>query len=135
LIWHTIFDPPGQHALQVELTWNNASGAETWCRGPAIAVTTSNLCQFSFDSSTYDVDVGARFHARLPEKSGNFSIECVTTNGAHLATLAGSTSNGEFNVVWNLMDDHGQRLHGETFNSVVHITLPDSGHEQTLRGP
>ena len=135
LVWHTIFDPPGQHALQVELTWNNASGAETWCRGPAVAVTTSNLCQFSYDSSTYDVELGSRFHARLPEKNATYSIECATTNGAHLATLSGSTSNGEFNAVWNLVDDHGQRLHGETFNSIVHLTFPDSGRTQTLRGP
>ena len=135
LIWHTIFDPPGQHALQVELTWNNASGAETWCRGPAIAVTTSNLCQFSYDSSTYDTELGARFHARLLEKSGSFSIECLTTNGAHLTRLNGNTTNGEFNLVWNLVDDHGHRLQGETFNSIVHITLPDSGRTQTLRGP
>lgn len=135
LVWHTIFDPPGEHALQVELTWYNTSGAETWCRGPAISVTTSNLCQFSFDSSTYDVDLGARFHARLPEKNGLYSIECVTTNGEHLKTLNGSTSNGEFNVVWNLVDDHGHRLTGETFNSIVHITLPDSGRTQTLKGP
>jgi hypothetical protein len=75
------------------------------------------------------------FHARLPEKNGIFSIECVTTNGAHLKTLSGSTTNGEFNVVWNLKDDHGHRLNGETFNSIVHLTLPDSGRTQTLRGP
>ncbi|MFZ0827978.1 MAG: hypothetical protein WAO02_11200 [Verrucomicrobiia bacterium] len=135
LVWHTIYDPPGQHALQVELTWYNANGAETWCRGPAISVVTSNLCQFSLDSSTYDIELGATFHARLPEKKGSYSIECVTTNGAHLATLAGSTSNGEFNVVWNLVDDHGHRLNGETFNSIVRITLPDSGRSQTLKGP
>ena len=135
LVWHTIFDPPGQHALQVELTWHDAKGAETWCRGPAIAITTSNLCQFSLDSSTYDVDLGATFHARLPEKNGSYVIECVTTNGTHLATLTGSTTNGEFKIVWNLGDDHGHRLIGETFNSIVHITLPDSGRTQTLRGP
>ena len=135
LVWHTIFDPPGQHALQVELTWDNASGAETWCRGPAISIVTTNFCQFSYDSSTYDAELGARFHARLPEANGLYSIECLTTNGAHLATLTGSTSNGEFNVVWNLVDDHGHRLTGETFNSVVHITLPDSGRTQTMKGP
>jgi hypothetical protein len=135
LVWHTIFDPPGRHALQVEMTWYNDQGAETWCRGPAIAVTTSNLCQFGVDSSVYDVDLGARFHARLPEKNANFSLTCLTTNGAHLKTLTGSTSNGEFNVVWNLVNDQGNRLHGETFNSLVQITLPDSGRSQTLRGP
>ena len=103
--------------------------------GRPVAVTTSNLCQFSLDCVNHDVDVGARFHARLPEKNGSYSIECVTTNGAHLTTLTGTTTNGEFNVVWNLVDDHGHRLNGETFNTIVHITLPDSGRSQTLRGP
>jgi hypothetical protein len=135
LTWHTIFDPPGAHAIQVVLGWVSEKGGIFIGKGEAIPITTSNLCQFSFDSSTYDVDLGARFHARLPETNGIYSIECVTTNGEHLKTLTGSTSNGEFNVVWNLVDDHGHRLTGETFNSIVHITLPDSGRTQTLCGP
>jgi len=135
LVWHTIFDPAGPHAVQVEIFWTTGKGGYYMAVGRAIPVTTTNLCQFSFDSSTYDVELGSRFHARLPEKNGIFSIECVTTNGAHLATLSGSTTNGEFNVVWNLVDDHGHRLNGETFNSIVHLTLPDSGRTQTLRGP
>jgi hypothetical protein len=135
LVWHTIYDPPGQHALQVELTWDNAHGAETWCRGPAISVVTSNLCQFSLDSANYDVELGATFHARLPEANGLYTIDCVSTTGEHLKTLSGSTTNGEFKKIWNLVDDHSHRLNGETFNSIVHITLPDSGRTQTLKGP
>ncbi len=135
LVWHTIYDPPGPHAVQVQLFWNSDKGGFLACRSPAIPITTSNLCQFSLASSTYDVGRGATFHARLPEKNGRYSIECVTTNGQHLKTLSGSATNGEYNVVWNLVDDHGNRLHGETFNSIVHITLPDSGRTQTLRGP
>ncbi len=135
LIWHTIFDPPGPHALQAQLYWLNGHGGDFIAKGPAIPATTSNLCQFSFDSSTYDIELGATFHARLPEKNGLYSIECVTTNGEHLNTLTGSTTNGEFKIIWNLVDDHSHRLTGETFNSIVHITLPDSGRTQTLRGP
>jgi hypothetical protein len=135
LIWHTIYDPPGPHALQVEWTFTDPNSAESWGRGPALSITTSNLCQFSIDSAIYDVDRGATFHARLPETNGLYTIECVSTNGEHLKTLTGSTTNGEFKTIWNLVDDHGSRLHGETFNSVVHITLPDSGRTQTLRGP
>ncbi|MGO8838275.1 MAG: hypothetical protein ACLQAH_12730 [Limisphaerales bacterium] len=135
VIWHAIYDPPGAHAVQAYLVLNNPRGETLYMWGRPIAVTTSNLCQFSLDCVNYDVNAGARFHARLPERNGNFSIECVTTNGAHLTTLTGSTTNGEFNVVWNLVDDHGHRLNGETFNSIVHITLPDSGRSQTLRGP
>jgi len=135
VVWHAIFDPPGRHAVQVYVVLEDKREGRLYMSGPPVAVTTSNLCQFSLDCVNYDADVGARFHARLPEKNGNFSIECVTTNGAHLTTLTGSTTNGEFNVVWNLVDDHGQRLHGETFNTIVHITLPDSGRTQTLKGP
>lgn len=135
LVWHTIFDPPGKHALQVEWTYLDTNGAEFYGRGPAIAVTTSNFCQFSVDCATYNPDRGAIFHARLPEKDGVYSIECVTTNGQHLKTLTGSTTNGEFNLVWNLVDDNSNRLTGETFNTIVHITLPDSGRSQTMRGP
>lgn len=135
VIWHAIYDPPGRHAVQAYLVLDNPHGEILYMWGRPIAVTTSNLCQFSLDCVNYDVDLGARFHARLPEKNGNFSIECVTTNGVHLTTLTGSTTNGEFKTIWNLVYDHGHRLNGETFNSIVHITLPDSGRTQTLRGP
>ena len=135
VIWHAIYDPPGAHAVQAYLVLDNPRGEILYLWGRPIAVTTSNLCQFSLDSSTYDTELGATFHARLPEKNGSYSIECVTTNGAHLTTLAGSTTNGEFKTVWNLVDDHGHRLNGESFNSIVHITLPDSGRSQTLKGP
>jgi len=105
-------------------------------RSPQIAaITTTNLCQFSLDSATYSVERGATFHARLPETNGLYTIECVTLNGEHLATLTGSTTNGEFKTIWNLEDTHGQRLTGETFNSIVYLTLPDSGRTQTLKGP
>jgi HEAT repeat protein len=135
LVWHTIFDPPGKHALQVEWTYVDTNGSESHGRGPAIPVATSNFCQFSLDCATYDILRGAIFHARLPEENGLYSIECVTTNGQHLKTLSGSTTNGEFNLLWNLVDDDGHRLAGESFNTIVHITLPDSERSQTLRGP
>jgi len=135
VVWHAIYDPPGPHAVQAYLALEDKREGTLYTIGPPAAVTTSNLCQFSLDCVNYDVDLGARFHARLPETNGLYSIECVTTNGEHLKTLNGSTSNGEFNVVWNLADDHGHRLTGETFNSIVHITLPDSARTQTLRGP
>jgi len=115
VIWHAIYDPPGAHAVQACLVLDEPHGEILYMWGRPIAVTTSNLCQFSLDSAIYDIEFGARFHARLPEKNGSYSIECVTTNGAHLTTLTGNTTNGEFNVVWNLVDAHGHRLAGETF--------------------
>jgi hypothetical protein len=114
---------------------NQPTLAQWAMTGPAQPFVISNLCQFSLSSATYDADLGARFHARLPEPNGSFSIECLTPNGEHLKTLSGRTTSGEFNVVWDLKADDGHRLTGETFNSTVQITLPDSGRTQTLRGP
>ena len=135
LIWSTIYESPGLHAVQAGLTVDELPSDRQDFYGPYLAHTVTNLCQFSLGSSTYDVKRGATFHARLPEANGNYSVECLTTNCVHLKTLSGSTTNGQFKSVWNLVDDHGHRLTGETFNSIVHLTLPDSGRTQTLRGP
>lgn len=135
LVWHTIYESPGKHALQAAFYLGQNEQDNPDVRGPFLPFTLNHLCQFSLGSANYDLELGARFHARLPEPRGVYSIECVTTNGVHLATLTGSTTNGEFDATWNLVDDHGHRLNGETFNSIVHITLPDSGRTQTLRGP
>ena len=135
LVWSTIYESPGLHAVQANLTVDELPSDKQDFYGPFLAHTLTNFCQFSLGSSTYDVERGATFHARLPEANGSYSIECLTTNGAHRKTLSGSTTNGEFKVVWDLVDDHGHRLTGETFNSIVHLTLPDSGRTQTLRGP
>jgi hypothetical protein len=135
LVWHTIYESPGKHALQAVFFLNRPEPDKPDAVGPFLPYVVSNLCQFSLGSTTYDVQRGAIFHARLPETNGLYTIECVSTNGEHLKTLTGSTTNGEFKVVWNLVDDHGHRLTGETFNSIVHITLPDSGRSQTPNGP
>jgi hypothetical protein len=135
LVWHTIYDPMGRHAVQLLLIVSSEQAGEFAGKGPAIAVTTSNLCQFSLESSVYDVERGEIFHGRLADPVGQYTIECLTTNGEHLATLSGSTTNGEFKVIWNLVDDHGHRLTGEPFNSILHLTLPESGRRQTMKGP
>jgi hypothetical protein len=135
LVWHTIYESFGKHALQATLYLNESGKDEPDVAGPFLQWDVTNLCQFSVSSATYDVDRGALFRGRLPESNGIYTIECVTTNGEHLKTLTGTTTNGQFKVVWDLVDDHGHRLGGETFNSIVHITLPDSGRIQTLRGP
>ncbi len=135
IVWHAIYEPIGPHAVQSYFVLDKPHGEILYMWGRPVAFTNSNLCQFSFDCANYDADQGAIFHARLPEKNGTFSIECVTTNGERLKTLTGSTTSGEFKVIWNLMADDGHRLTGETFNSVVTVSLPDSGRTQTLRGP
>lgn len=136
LVWHTIYESPGKHALQAAFFLKEHEESDKPdAVGPYLPFSVSNLCQFSLGSATFDTQRGAIFHARLPEMNGLYSIECVSTNGELLKTLAGNATNGEFKVVWNLVDDHGRRFNGETFNSMVHITLPGSGRSQTLKGP
>ena len=151
LIWHAIFDPPGLHALQACYATDTFAGVSipTYSSrrsampysmadsipGPPLAYVNSNLCQFSLSSATYDEERGAIFHCRLPEANGSYIIECTTTNGVHLKTLTGSTSNGMFKIIWDLVDDQGHRLGGETFSEVIKVSLPDSGRSQNVRGP
>lgn len=147
LVWSTIYESPGKHALQAGIFLNEQQQAirfsattgapepNTVTTGPPTLFTVTNLCQFSIGSAHFDPQIGAIFCARLPEDNGKYVAQLTTTNGTLLKTFTGSTTNGVFNFLWDLTDDHGQRLTDNYFNSVFHITLPDSGRSQTLRGP
>jgi hypothetical protein len=135
LVWSTIYESPGKHVLQAGLFINELSPNNQDIFGPLLPFTITNLCQFSLTSAYFDPRTGATLHAKLPERNGNYTIELNTTNGALLKTLTGSTSNGVIKAHWDLVDDHGRRFTNDTFNSVIHITLPDSGRSQTLKGP
>jgi hypothetical protein len=152
LMWSTIYESPGRHALQAGLSLNEqpqhfaiVAGAVSPARvantpsavitGPPAPFTITNLCQFSIGSAHFDPRVGAIFCAKLPEANGNYVAQLTSTNGNVLKTVTGSTTNGVFNFLWDLVDDHGHHLTDNYFNSVFHITLPDSGRAQVLRGP
>lgn len=135
LVWSTIYESPGKHALQAGLLVNEFSPSNQDISGPLLSFAITNLCQFSLSSTHFDPRTGATFHAKLPERNGKYTIELNTTNGALLKTLTGSTSNGVIKAHWDLIDGHGRRFTNDFFNSVFHITLPDSGRSQTLKGP
>lgn len=153
LVWSTLYESPGKHALQAGLFLNEppprssvVTGAEepatavpqgpfTVITGPPAPFTVTNLCQFSIGCAHFDPQIGAIFYARLPEANGNYVAQLTSTNGTVLKTFTGSTTSGVFNFLWDLTDDQGRRLTNDSFNSVFHITLPDSGRSQILRGP
>ena len=135
LAWSTIYECPGKHALTIGLTLNDLPPDKQDFGGPMLPFEVTNLCQFSLSSAHFDPETGSTWRARLPEKNASYIVECNTTNGAHLKTLTGSTANGIITVHWDLMDDHGRHLTDDFFNSVFHITLPDSDRTQTLNGP
>lgn len=135
LVWQTIYDSPGKHAMRVGLDLHGGVGANKNIVGPPLPFAVTNLCQFSITDNQFDPRLGASFHLKLPEANGRYVLKCVTTNGALLKTLAGETSDGIVTDHWDLIDEQGRRYSDNFFNSVWIITLPDSGRTQTLKGP
>jgi hypothetical protein len=132
LVWSTLYESPGKHALQAGLLLKESMSE---IDGSLMPFAITNLCQFSIACAQFDPQIGATFRAKLPEANGNYMAQLTTTNGTVLKTFTGSTTNGVFNFLWDLVDDHGRRCTDPSFNSVFHITLPDSGRSQVLRGP
>jgi hypothetical protein len=136
LVWNTIYESPGKHALQMGLALNEpAKRGEELFVGPVSPFVVSNLCQFSVSSAHFNREIGATLHAKLPEPNGAYTIELKSPAGALVKTFAGSTSNGVIKVFWDLTDDHGNKCTNDSYESVFHITLPDSGRSQTMKGP
>jgi hypothetical protein len=135
LVWSTIYETPGRHALLAALELKDKGRGDEALFGPTTAFVVTNLCQFTPESASFDPELGAKFYARLPESNATYEIELKSPAGERLRTFAGSTSNGVFEVHWDLMDDKGRRCTNESYDSVFHITLPDSRRSQTLKGP
>jgi hypothetical protein len=136
LVWNTTYEPPGQHALQAQLLYHEKANVwhELDIKGPVAPFYSSNVVQF-FEGNSMFTDKGASLYAKLPETNGIYSIELQTSEGKHLKTISGTTSNGVINVDWDLKDDQGNKYTGNTIKAVYNVTLPDSGRTQTLRGP
>jgi hypothetical protein len=135
LVWSTIYECPGKHALQAAVTLNDPPTEAADITGPLAPFVISNLCQFSLTSDHFDPETGTTFRVKLPEANGHYAIELNTTNGVRLKTITGSTTNGVIQEHWDLVDEHGAKFTGDSFDSVLHLTLPDSGRTQILRGP
>jgi hypothetical protein len=134
LAWHTIFETPGRHALQMGLGLESGNWHKL-VAGPIAVFEVTNLCQFSESSANFDSATGAWLFARLPEQKGDYSMEIFSLDGKRVKTITGTTRNGVIEVFWDLVGDDGKKLADQTFSTVFHIKLTDSGREQTLKGP
>jgi hypothetical protein len=67
LVWNTIYEAPGKHALQADLDLNGAQEPDTDISGPMIPFAVSNLCQFSLTSAHLEPEIGSTFRAKLGE--------------------------------------------------------------------
>src|SRR5262249_40212279 len=135
LVWSTVYEAAGKHALQAGLDLHETANPDQEIVGPLTSFVVTNLCQFSLASSRFLPEQGVTLRARLTETNGTYPLGIKSTAGNLLKTFAGSTSNGVIKVHWDLKDDHGKVCTNIEFDTVFHITLPDSGRTQMLRGP
>lgn len=133
LVWNTTYDPPGRHFIQAQLRYEEQEDSVE-VKGPLVPFVSSNLCQFDLFYSEFD-SKGAILYARLPESNGTYTIELKSPAGLHVRTFTGTTSNGVIKVPWDLTDELGKNYTNDSVNSIFHVTLPDSGRSQTLKGP
>ena len=135
LIWSTIYESHGKHALQMGLELSNPAKADKIIVGPVAPFTVSNLCQFSLSSAYFNPELGATLRAKLPESNGTYSVEITSPTGEHLKTITGTTSNGVIKVHWDLTDDRGRKCTNDAYGTFIRVTLPDSARSQALKGP
>jgi hypothetical protein len=135
LVLNTLFEAPGKHALLAELALDERTRQHQEVFGPFTPLVVSNLCQLSSTSATFDPNTGAILHLKLPEPRGTCIIEINSPSGERLKTLSGTTTNGIIKEHWNLIDDHGARFRGNAFDTLFHLTLPESGRSRTFKGP
>ena len=117
------------------LTLGMPASTNEFVDGPIAPFTVTNLCQFTLASAIFTPETGANFCARLPESNGTFRVEIKSPAGEGLMTITGSTSNGILTAHWDLLDDHGRPCTKDSYDSVFHIAMPNSGRSQILRGP
>ena len=143
LLWNTIYESPGKHALQIALELedsdqedsDDSAPPEPPTLGPFLPFEITNLCQFSRSSAYFNPAFGATLRARFPEPRAVYSVEMRSPGGELLRTISDSTSNGIATVHWDLTDEHGKRCTNEAFDSAFNIKLLDSGRSQALKGP
>lgn len=133
IAWSTLYECPGLHALQVWLELNEPDESGSEICGPLLRATVTNLCQFTPACAGYDPEVGAIFHAKLEDQNGRYVIDMTDTNGVHLKTISGTTTNGVVKERWNLFDERAIKFTNGAFNCIFDLTLPDSGRRQRLR--
>jgi len=133
LVWNTMYDPPGQHFLQVELVirrcpdpsrQGNYIEREIPLRGPLFSFLSTNTLQYFLHGDSY-FDYGAYFRVKLAQPVGAYALELTTPSGEHIHTISGTTTNGVVNVYWDLLYDGGKRYTNESFNSTWSVTFPD----------
>jgi hypothetical protein len=137
LNWNTLYEPPGQHLLQAQITLNMA-GDETVVvcgLGPLSTFYSGNVMQF-FESDTMFDGTGAFLDAQLPEMNAAYKIDLYdpsTTPPTLLQEIANTTSTGMIQEQWDLTCSDGTTVfNGDTFSASFSVQL-GSGRSGTAQ--
>jgi hypothetical protein len=127
LSWNTTYDPPGKHHLRARLICEGLMlhYDSITIVGPILLFDSTNVLQFFESSSMFDSN-SVPMVAKLNEPVAAFKIEITTSEGKHLKTITGSTTDGWINLEWNLICDAGKKFEGDTMNTKIEVTYPDN---------
>lgn len=94
--------------------------------GPIAQLVSSNSIQVNahvFPTASFD---GVVLWADLSVSNATFSIELLDTNGNHIKTISGVTSNGVINERWNLVGDSGNIYPRDAFSPIFRVGISNS---------
>ena len=122
--WNTTFAPPGFHSIYAEFWLCIMDRSPLVARGPTVSFSSTNVLQFDPFYSEFD-SKGAILYAKVAKTNVIYSIELKSSDGVHIKTITGSTTNGEIEEHWNLTDDHGNKVTNDSIDAVFNVTFPD----------
>ena len=116
---------PGTNQIQVAFSIFKMD-QPLYVTGPITEFVSSNICRVN-EHVTIDRFKGvAVLWADLSIPNAIFSIELLDTNGNHIKTISGITTNGVINERWDLIGDSGKSYPYDSFNAVYHLALTNS---------
>lgn len=118
---------PGTNQVQVQFFITNPSNKDRslYATGPVAEFVSSNVCSVS-EQVFRDSKGMVVLWADLSISNARYNIELLDTNGGHIKTISGITSNGVINEKWNLVGDSGKSYSFDSFDAVYHIALTNS---------
>jgi hypothetical protein len=132
LIWDTAYNPPGEHAIQVQCTIGGRSGTRAvTATGPSISARSTNVLQFDMFDSLFSDSRGAFLRAKLAITNANYKIDLYSASWEHIKTIAGSVSNSTITEHWNLIDQAGETYTNASITAVFQIFFDSRSESQT----
>ena len=118
---------PGTNQVQVQFFIINPSNKDRslYAAGPVAKFISTNVCLVN-EHIFMDSKGMVILWGDLSISNARYNIELLDTNGDHIKTISGITSNGVINEQWNLIGDSGKGYSPNSIDAVFHIALTNS---------